>query len=114
GCLIQVWRSGTRRQRRTGSQRVPGYAGHLIREERMHERMQSSPKGRVFASGGLVVVLLTLGAPKVFGQTGPTAEAAPAAAPPESPPPAPGANEAPPPPPPPKPEPPPPPAAAAP
>ena len=67
----------------------------------MPERMQSSRKGRVFASGGLVVFMLTLGAPKVFGQTTPVAEAPPPpAATPESPPPA--GPEAPPPPPPPK------------
>jgi hypothetical protein len=66
----------------------------------MHERMQSSRRGRVFASGGLVVFMLTLGAPKVFSQTTPVAEAPPPAATPESPPPA--GPEAPPPPPPPK------------
>ena len=51
----------------------------------MHERMQSSRKGRVFASGGLVVFMLTLGAPKVFSQTTPPGEAPPPAAHPREP-----------------------------
>jgi hypothetical protein len=45
----------------------------------MHERMQRSRKGSVFASGGLLTLLLVGGAPKVFGQTASPAEPAPPA-----------------------------------
>ena len=49
----------------------------------MHERMQTSRKGRVFAGGGLLVVcLLILGPAKAFGQTAPPGEAPPAPQPP--------------------------------
>src|SRR6188472_3086487 len=41
----------------------------------MQERMQPSRKGSVFASGGLVVLLLTVGPSTVFGQTAPPGEA---------------------------------------
>src|SRR5690242_15798438 len=47
----------------------------------MHERMQPSRKGSVFASGGVVALLLICGAAKAFGQAAPPDEETPTARP---------------------------------
>ena len=61
----------------------------------MHERMQSSRKGSVLVSGGLVALLVTIGAGKAVAQTPPAGAPTPAeAAPPGEAPPSGAASEA--------------------